>query len=377
MERTELVQKRDYYEILGVPRNATKSEIKNAYRKLALKYHPDRNKDPGAEEKFKEISEAYAILSDDEKRRQYDQFGHAGIDGKYTWDDIFRGVDFDEIFRDMGFGFGGFDSIFDVFFRGAPRRRGPARGRDLRYDLEITLEEAAKGLSTQVEVPRTEVCEACRGTGAKAGTEPRICPACKGTGQVQNVRTSGFTRFVQISTCNRCRGRGRIIDTPCEVCRGIGTVKKRRKIDITIPPGVDTGSHLRLAGQGEAVSGDGAPGDLYVVIHVKPHQYFKRSGDDILYEMEIGYAQAALGTRVEVPTLTGKAELRIPPGTQPGTLFRIRGKGMPSLHGHGRGDELVRVNLRVPTKLSKRQKQLLEELARESGEKVDKHKFLF
>ncbi len=371
------MQKRDYYDILGISRDATKSKIRDAYRKLAFKYHPDRNKDSGAEEKFKEISEAYAVLSDDEKRRQYDQFGHAGISGKYTWDDIYRGVDFDEIFRDMGFGFGGFDSIFDMFFRGAPRRRGPTKGRDLRYDLEITLEEAAGGLSTQIEIPRRETCETCRGTGAKAGTEPRTCPDCQGAGQVRNVRATGFTRFVQITTCNKCRGNGRIIDTPCNICNGTGTVQRRRKIDITIPAGVDTGSHLRLSGQGEATPGAGPPGDLYVVIHVRPHQHFKRSGNDIIYEMEIGYAQAALGAKVEVQTLNGKAELKIPRGTQPGTIFRLRGRGMPSLHGGRKGDELVRVNLRVPKKLSKKQKELLKELAKESGEEVETRGFFF
>jgi len=371
------VQKRDYYDALGISRDATESEIRSAYRKLAFKYHPDRNKDPKAEEKFKEISEAYAILSDNEKRRQYDQFGHAGISGRYTWDDIYRGVNFDEIFRDTGFGFGGFDSIFDMFFRGTPRRRGPVRGRDLRYDLEINLEEAAEGLSTQIEVPRSETCETCRGTGAKAGTEPRTCPDCKGTGQVRNVRASGFARFVQIMTCNKCRGNGRIIETPCNICSGTGIVRRRRKLDITIPAGVDTGSHLRLSGQGEATRGAGHPGDLYVIIHIKPHQHFKRSGNDIIYEMDIGYPQATLGTKVEVPTLKGKVELKIPRGTQPGTIFRLRGKGIPSLQSRRKGDELVRVNLRVPKKLSKKQKELLKELAAESGEKVETRRFFF
>lgn len=371
------MQKRDYYEVLGIQRDATKSEIKDAYRKLAFKYHPDRNKESGAEDRFKEISEAYAVLSDDEKRRQYDMLGHVGISGRYTWDDIFRGADFDEIFRDMGFGFGGFQSIFDMFFGGAPRKRGPAKGQDLRYDLEVTLEQAATGLSTQIEVPRTEMCENCGGNGAKAGTQPRTCPICRGTGQVQNVRTAGFARFVRITTCNTCEGRGKVIDNPCEICKGTGTVRRRRKIDVTIPPGADTGSHFRLPGQGEAIPDGGVPGDLFVVVHVKPHRYFKRSGNDILYETEVGYAQVALGTKIEVPTLNGKAELKIPGGTQPGTIFRLRGKGMPSIHGGRKGDELVRVNLRVPRKISKRQRELLEELAKESGEKVNTGGFFF
>lgn len=371
------MQKRDYYDALGISRDAAESEIKNAYRKLAFKYHPDRNKDPGAEERFKEISEAYAILSDSEKRRQYNQFGHAGISGRYTWDDIYRGVNFDEIFRDTGFGFGGFDSIFDIFFRRTPRRGSPVKGRDLRYDLEITLEEAAEGLSTQIEVPRGETCETCRGTGAKTGTEPKTCPDCKGTGQTRKVRASGFARFVQISTCNKCRGSGRIIETPCDICSGTGIARRRRKLDVTIPAGVDTGSHLRLSGQGEVTQGAGPPGDLYVIIHVKPHQYFKRSGNDVVYEMGIGYPQAALGTKVEVPTLNGKVELKIPRGTQPGTIFRLRGKGIPSLHRGRKGDELVRVNLIVPKRLSKKQKELLKELAAESGEKVETRRFFF
>jgi len=264
-----------------------------------------------------------------------------------------------------------------MFFGGVPRRKERVRGRDLRYDLEITLEEAARGLSTQIEVPRTERCKACKGTGAKTGTAPKTCPNCGGTGQVQNVRTTGFARFVQISTCVRCKGSGRVIDNPCTICSGAGTVRRTRKIDITIPPGVDTESHLRLSGQGEAVQGSGTSGDLYVVIHVKPHQYFKRSGDNILYEMDIGFAQTVLGTRIEVPTLNGKAELKIPQGTQPGMIFRIRGKGMPSLHDGRRGDELIKVNLSVPTKLSRKQRELLEKFAEESNEKVDTHGFLF
>lgn len=360
------MNKRDYYEILNVPRNASKEEIKRAYRKLALKYHPDRNKAPDAEEKFKEISEAYAVLSDDEKRMQYDRFGHEGIRGRYTWDDIFRGVDFDRIFRDLGFGFGGFDSIFNMFFRGRARQRyGPQKGTDLRYDLEITLEDAAFGLNTEIDVPRSEVCSLCHGSGAKLGTNPKKCPECNGTGQIRQTRTFGFTHFTEIRTCNRCNGKGMLIDHPCKDCHGTGTVQRTRKIRVKIPPGIDSGHNLRLSGEGEAGVRGGPPGDLYVVIHVKPHDIFKRSGDDILYETYIGFPQAALGAKIDVPTLDGKARLKIPAGTQSGTVFRLRRKGLPHLHGFGRGDELVRVLVRTPTKLTRRQKRLLEELSKE------------
>ncbi|MEM3383696.1 MAG: molecular chaperone DnaJ [Nitrososphaerales archaeon] len=360
--------KKDYYEVLGVPRNATQEEIKNAYRKLALQYHPDRNKSPDAEEKFKEISEAYAVLSDEEKRRQYDMFGHAGIDGRYTREDIFRGVDFDEIFRDLGFSFGGFDSIFDWFF--GRHEHEPEKGYDLRYDLEISLEEAFKGVKTEIEIPRNEKCEVCKGTGARPGTEPKICPKCHGTGQIQYTRTSGFARFVQITTCDRCNGKKTIIENPCKVCHGSGIVKRYRKIRIEVPPGVDTGYSLRLRGEGEVNIKGGKPGDLYVVINVKPHKLFKRDGDDIFYDAYIGFTQAALGSEIEVPTIDGIARLKIPPGTQSGTVFRLKGKGMPRVRGFGRGDELVRVIVRIPTNLTDRQRKLLLELAKELGEEI-------
>lgn len=363
--------KRDYYEVLGVPRKATKDEIKNAYRKLALQYHPDRNKSPDAEEKFKEISEAYAVLSDDEKRGQYDMFGHAGIGSRYTTEDIFRGVDFDDIFRNLGFGFGGFDRIFDTFFGG--RRDvhyGPEKGVDMRYDLEISLEEVARGLKTEIGVPRNENCRACGGTGAKPGTQPIICPACHGTGQIQHTRSMGFARFVQIVTCDRCNGKSTIIESPCKECHGSGIVKQYRRIRIDVPPGVDAGHHLRLRGEGEAGSRGGPPGDLYVVIHVKPHKIFERDEDDIVCEVPISFFQATLGDEVEVPTLEGKARLKIPPGTQYGTVFRLKGKGLPKLRGFGRGSELVKVIVRTPDRLTGRQKRLLQESAREFGEEL-------
>lgn len=355
------MSRRDYYEILNVPRDAGKDDIKNAYRKLALQYHPDRNKSPEAEETFKEISEAYAVLSDDEKRAQYDQFGHAGIDSRYSWDDLFRGVDFGEIFRDIGFGFGGFDSIFDRFF-GTGGRRRVARGADLRYDTSISLEETYSGVRREIEVPRTEICPTCGGTGAKPGTKPKRCPRCNGAGQVQHVQEAGFARFVRIEPCNTCRGRGTVVDAPCGECRGTGRVRRTRKISIKVPPGVDSGSHLRLAGEGEAGEAGEPPGDLYIVVHVKPHESLQRDGDDLIYRAEVGFTDLALGKDIEVPTLEGMARVKVPPGTQPGTVLRLRGKGMPRARG-GKGDQLIEVLIRIPTKLTNRQKELLKEFS--------------
>jgi len=358
------LSKRDYYDVLGVPRNAGKDEIKNEYRKLALKYHPDRNKAPDAEERFKEISEAYAVLSDDEKRAQYDRFGHAGIDSRYTAEDIFRGVDFNDIFRDLGFGFGGFGSIFDTFFGG---RRGatPTAGHDLRYDLEISLEQAYSGLTTEIDVPRTEHCSECGGTGAAPGTSPKTCSQCNGAGQIQHVQTSGFMHFSRIEPCPTCRGRGETIEKPCTVCRGEGSVQRRRRISVNIPPGVDTGSQLVMRGEGDVANGGGQVGDLYVVVHVAPHAVFRRDGDDLICNLDVSFSKAAIGGELEVPTLDGSAKIKVPAGTQSGTTFRLRKKGMPILRHNGRGDELVVVRIRTPTKLTSRQRELLEQLRRE------------
>lgn len=359
------MSKRDYYDILGVPREAGKDQIKAEYRKLALKYHPDRNKAPDAEEKFKEISEAYAILSDEQKRAQYDRLGHAGIDSQYTTEDIFRGVDFDEVFRDLGVGFGGgFGSIFDLFF-GGQRQRGPRRGEDLRYDMEITLEQAYSGLSKEIELPRRERCSECNGTGAKPGTSPRRCPECGGSGQVQHVQNRGFMRFARIEPCRKCRGKGRIIDKPCNVCQGVGIVERSRRLSIRIPPGVDTGSQLVLRGEGDTADGDGQRGDLYVGITVIPHNVFRRERDALIYNLDVGISKAVLGGELDVPTLDGAARINVPPGTQSGAIFRLRGKGMPALRGNGRGDELVVVKVKTPTKLTSRQKELVEELSKE------------
>jgi molecular chaperone DnaJ len=374
--------KRDYYEVLGVPKTAKKDEIKDAYRKLALQYHPDRNKSPDAEEKFKEISEAYAVLSDDDKRQQYDMLGRVDFGQQYTQEDIFRGADFESIFRDLGFGFD-LGNIFEMFFgggfgggRGYGGRR-VMRGNDLGYELEITLEEAFRGVEKEIDVPRTEKCDVCNGTGAAPGTSPKTCNRCGGTGQIQTVRSSGFARFVSVGPCQTCRGAGTIIESPCRECRGSGVVKRRRRITVKVPAGVDDGSQLRLRGEGEASQSGGSPGDLYVQIHMEPHRYFKREGADLYYDLPIGFPQAALGTEATVPTLEGDVTVTIQPGTQPGQVLRLKGKGMPKLGGYGRGNLMVRVNMTVPTKLTGKQKELLEELAKESGQSVksDRHGF--
>ena len=356
--------KRDYYEILGVSRDATKEEIKRAYRKLALKYHPDRNPSKDAEEKFKEISEAYAVLSDDEKRRQYDMFGHEGIDQRYSYEDIFRGADFGEIFRDLGFdfGFGGFEDFFEHFFgRGYSRRK---RGADLRYDVEISLEDAYHGKSIEVRIPRTERCEVCNGTGAKPGTQPVRCSECGGTGQIQRSRRTAFGIFTQITVCPRCNGKGTIIKTPCPECGGRGVVQKTRTIEVKIPKGIDEGAHLRLVGQGEAGE-DGEAGDLYIVVHMKPHEKFKRDGENLYTEKRITFPEAALGGNLIIETLDGTTTLKISPGTESGDVFKIKGKGMPKMRGFGYGDLYVKIQVETPKKLSRKAKRLIEELSKE------------
>jgi molecular chaperone DnaJ len=373
-----MAEKRDYYEVLGVSKSASKDEIKDAYRKLALQYHPDRNKAPDAEEKFKEISEAYAVLSDSEKRQQYDMLGHAGFDQRYTSEDIFRGADFDSIFRDLGFG--SFGDIFRSFFGGgfgggfAERIN---RGQDLVYDLEMTLEEAASGAEKEIEVPRTEKCEVCNGSGASPGTSPRTCPRCNGAGKVQHMRRSSFAMYVQVTACPTCRGKGTLIDSPCRNCRGTGLVKKRRNISVKVPAGIDDGYQLRLRGEGEMAANGGSPGDLYVLVHVVPNELFIREGDNLLYALVISYPQAALGAEVSVPTLEGPITVKIHPGTQPGEVIRLKGKGMPRFRGYGKGDLLVRVGIMVPEKLTQQQRTLLEQLAKEFNEDMQhrSHKF--
>ncbi|MCK5661263.1 MAG: molecular chaperone DnaJ, partial [Methanosarcinales archaeon] len=288
---------RDYYEILGVSKDADEKTIKKAYRELAMKYHPDKNKEPEAEEKFKEMSEAYGVLSDSDKKARYDQYGHAGIDDRYTADDIFGGIDLNDIFGGGG-GYGG--SIFDHIFGGGGRtRRGPQRGSDLRYDMEIEFMDAAFGKETKVTIPREEICDKCKGSGAKEGTSPKTCPTCKGSGQVRQIMRTPLGNFAQSSTCSTCRGEGKIIDNPCTTCHGSGRVRKKRSISIKIPAGVDTGSRLRVSGEGEAGSKGGPSGDLYVVLHVKAHKFFERLGDDIMFELPLSFPQLALGCEVE------------------------------------------------------------------------------
>jgi molecular chaperone DnaJ len=369
------VEKKDYYEVLGVDKKASKDNIKKAYRKLAKKHHPDMNKDnpKQAEERFKEISEAYGVLGDDTKRQQYDMYGHAGIDSRYSREDIFRTINFEDIFGDIGVGFGGFGSIFDNFFGGSRvRRSGPSRGDNLYFDLEIELKEAAFGTKKTIKVPRLEKCPTCEGTGAKPGTTPKKCSTCGGSGQLRDVKSSGFGQFVRIMPCRTCRGSGEKIEHPCKECNGKGAVRKYRKISVDVPAGVDSGNRIRLPREGQASTSGGPPGDLFVVIHVKSHKLFQREGNHVIYDAEISFTQAALGDEIEVPTLKGKAHLKIQKGTQTHTVLRLKGEGIPDVHGRGKGDQYIRVIVKTPTRLSDKQKHLLEEF--EGSEKESKKK---
>ncbi|HZW57767.1 MAG TPA: molecular chaperone DnaJ [Nitrososphaerales archaeon] len=359
-------EKRDYYEVLGVAKDSTKDQIKAAYRKLAMQYHPDRNKSPGAEDRFKEVSEAYAVLSDDAKRAQYDRFGHEGIQGRYSPEDIFRTANFDEILRDLGFGgFGGFGggNIFDMFFGNMTGSgRGVRKGADLRYDLDLSLEQVATGLTTEIEIPRTERCPVCKGSGARPGSNPRVCTDCGGRGQVQRISSAGFAQFVRIETCRTCRGRGQVLDNPCKDCKGTGTVERTRKISVKVPSGIEDASSLRLRGEGDAGESGTPPGDLYVVCHVLPHRFFTRHENDLACEISIDFVEAALGGAVQVPTIDGKtAEVIIPGGTQSGTVLKLKGKGLPIVGSSSRGNQLVSVRVTTPTKLSDKQKELLRQ----------------
>ncbi len=354
-----MTAKRDYYEILGVDRNADENEIKAKYRKVALKYHPDRN--PGnkeAEENFKEAAEAYEVLRNHEKRGIYDQFGHEGLQG--TGFSGFRG--FDDIFTSFG-------DIFDEFFgfgSGRRSRTGGRRGADLRYDLSVSFMDAAFGVETEIEIDKLESCSSCEATGCEPGTSPENCRYCGGTGQI--ARTQGF--FSIRTTCPQCRGQGRSILHPCQECRGAGQIEKKKKVSVKMPAGVDEGSRLRLTGEGEAGTRGGPPGDLYIFVHVKPHEFFKRNDNDVVCQIPISFVDASLGADISVPTLAGEKQLDIPKGTQPGDVFRFRREGIPSLSGHGRGDQIIQVLVKTPTGLNKKQEALLQEFASLESKKV-------
>jgi len=347
--------KRDYYDILGVTRTAEENELRRAFRKLARDYHPDVSKADDAEQRFKEVNEAYEVLSDPQKRRVYDQFGHAGVSGQFNG-------------ADDPAGYGAFNDIFEQFgsfFGGAATgaRRGPQRGADLRYDLSITFEEAAFGVEKSLDIPRSETCETCRGSGAEPNTEAVRCPQCNGSGEVRRVQQSVFGQFVNVTACSRCGGEGKIISHPCKTCHGEGRTRTTRSLKVKVPAGVDNGQQIRLSGEGESGPKGGPPGNLYVVLEVKAHRYFKRDGSDVYYELPISFPQAALGDTVEVPTLDGADKVQIQPGVQTGKQIRLRDKGIPHLRGMGRGDQYVVLKVKTPGALSARERELYEELA--------------
>lgn len=366
-----MAEKRDYYDVLGVGRQAEADEIKKAYRKLARQYHPDANPDPAAAEKFKEINEAYEVLSDQDKRARYDQFGHDAAQGGFGGQSPFGQGDM-----------GGFGDIFDMFFgggmaRGGQRQRGPQQGADLRYDIDISFEEAAFGVEKEIELTRIESCPTCHGSGARPGTQPQVCKHCGGTGQVQRVQNTAFGRFVTGAPCDVCHGTGRIITDPCSECGGTGAVRRKRKLSVKIPAGVDTGSRLRMSGEGEGGERGGPAGDLYIVINVRPHKLFRRDGDDVILDHPITFVQAALGAEIDVPTLDGPVSLKVPEGTQTGTTFRLRGKGITHLRGYGRGDQHVRVHIAVPRKLTDKQRESLREFGKLLGNEVSEEERSF
>jgi molecular chaperone DnaJ len=365
-----LASKRDYYEVLGVSKSANEDEIKKAYRQLALKYHPDRNKgNQEAEDKFKEATEAYEVLRDSKKRSQYDKFGHEGVGG---FEGFGRGAsaDFSDIFGDFDLG-----DIFEGFFGGGGGFGGrpgssqrARRGADIQYDLSLTLEEAAIGHEVQIEIPRHEHCATCSGSGSAPGSKTTTCPVCNGTGQVR--QTQGFFSVTQ--TCYKCRGEGKIIGNPCKTCNGSGLKVQKRKITVKVPPGVESGSRLKITGEGEQSSGGGTRGDLYVLLHVRKHELFERHGNDLLLDVSISIPLACLGGEILVDTIYGKKiKLKVPSGTQSGQIFRLKGQGLPYLGSYGKGDQHVRVNIDIPKKLSARQKELLKEFAKLNGETFD------
>jgi molecular chaperone DnaJ len=356
---------RDYYEILGVPRDASADELKAAFRRLARQYHPDVNNEPDAEERFKELNEAYAVLSDPDKRSAYDRYGHAGVRGPGGAPPDFNVNfnDFADIFSDL-FGFGGFG-------RSSTRsRNSPRRGADLQYRLELTFEEAVFGLEKEIEITRDEVCSTCHGSGAKPGTTPMRCTTCNGSGEVRQVRQTFIGSMVQVTTCPTCRGQGETISSPCTTCQGRGLERKTRRKVVNIPAGIDTGNQIRLAGEGQPGENGGPNGNLFILVQVKAHKFFRRREFDILLDLNINVAQATLGADVEVPTVDGPTTLKIPDGTQPGQVIHMKGKGVPRLRSNSRGDQLVIINVEVPKRLSNEQRQLFEKLAKSMGSEV-------
>ncbi|MFC0188130.1 molecular chaperone DnaJ [Fictibacillus aquaticus] len=355
------MSKRDYYEVLGLGKDASSDEIKKAYRKLARQYHPDVNKEADAEEKFKEVKEAYETLSDSQKKAHYDQFGHTD--------------------PNQGFGgggdFGGFGDIFDMFFGGGGGRsrnpNAPRQGNDLQYSMRLSFEEAVFGKETEIQIPKEEDCGTCHGSGAKPGTKPDTCSHCGGSGQLNVEQNTPFGRIVNRRVCQYCSGKGKIIKEKCGTCHGAGKVRKTKKISVKVPAGVDNGQQIRMSGHGEPGVNGGPSGDLYVVFQVAQHEFFERDGDDIYCDMPITFAQAALGDEIEVPTLYGKVKLKVPAGTQSGTHFRLRGKGVKNVHGRGQGDQHIQIKVITPTKLTEKQKQLLRDFAEISGSTPDEH----
>jgi len=351
--------KKDYYEILGVDRNASKEEIKKAYKKLARKYHPDVSSDPNAEEKFKEVSEAYAVLSDDEKRNLYNTYGHQGVDARYSREDIFRNVNFEDIFRDL---FGNSDSIFKDFFKfdfGGDFFRREERGRDINVRMEIELEDVAFGTKKNLTYTRTKRCDYCNGTGAESPEDFKTCDLCKGTGEVKEVKRMGFSQIVRITSCPKCKGKGKIITKKCKYCNGNGKLREKSSVVVEIPKGIRDGVSLRYKEMGEY---RGSYGDLYVTIRVKPHRFFKRDGNNVIYRAEISFPEAVLGTKIEVPTLYGNEMIKIPSGIQYNDEIKLRGKGLPRMGSFGKGDQIVKIVFRTPEKLSRREKELYREL---------------
>jgi molecular chaperone DnaJ len=365
-----VADKQDYYEVLGIERESTQDEIKRAFRKLAFQYHPDRNKDPGAEDKFKEISEAYAVLSDTEKRQQYDAYGHAGVSGRWSTEDIFRSGNFRDIFSEFGFGDDLFSRIFGSFFGGGFRgfqrqQTGPRRGSDLETRIEITLEQAAFGKDVEISLNRPQRCTRCNGDGSEPGTSITRCTKCAGRGRVEHRTQSLFGQMIRVVTCDQCDGRGEVAETPCRICRGKGLENRRTRLNVTVPPGIENGTQLILRGQGEDGPFGGPPGNLYVTVMIKPHPLLLRRGKDVIYEAEITFPQAALGTMIRVPSLTGEKSLKIPSGSQNGDILRMRGEGIPNRFG--KGDQLVHISVSVPKKLNRRQRRIVEDLDKELG----------